>query len=138
VTGKEDGKLLKLNRTSRRAQNFACLYQDEGGNMSFSILWHARYGHINYGSLCLLKKNGVFGFPTIPRKLMQCDACILGKHSKYAFHDSNFKACRKLELIHSDLCGFMPVPSTNVNKYIMTFIDDNTKMCWVYVLKEKS
>ena len=32
----------------------------------------------------------------------------------------------------------MPVPSANGNKYIMTFIDDFTRMCWVYLLKEKS
>ena len=30
------------------------------------------------------------------------------------------------------------VPSANGNKYIMTFIDDYTKMCWVYLLKDKS
>ena len=45
---------------------------------------------------------------------------------------------RKFELIHSDLCGPMLVPSANGNKYIMTFIDDYTKMCWVYLLKNKS
>ena len=49
-----------------------------------------------------------------------------------------FRASRKLSLIHSDLCGPMPFPSANRNKYIMTFIDDYTRMCWVYFLKEKS
>jgi transposase InsO family protein len=32
----------------------------------------------------------------------------------------------------------MKVPSTNGIKYIMYFIDDYTRMCWVYFLKEKS
>ena len=32
----------------------------------------------------------------------------------------------------------MHVPSTNGNKYMMTFIDDYTRMCWVYLLKNKS
>ena len=49
-----------------------------------------------------------------------------------------FRASRKLGLIHSDLCGPMPVPSSNGNKYIMTFVDDFTRMCWVYLLKAKS
>ena len=31
----------------------------------------------------------------------------------------------------------MPVPSTNGNKYIMTFIDHCTRMCWVCLLKYK-
>lgn len=85
-----------------------------------------------------MKKNGVTGLPTIPRKLKQCDAYILEKHSKQSFHDSHSKAHRKLELIHSDLCGPMPIPSTNGNKYMMKFIDDYTRMCWVYLLNNKS
>jgi hypothetical protein len=85
-----------------------------------------------------LRKNGVSSFPTIPRKLKQCDACILGKHSKQPFHDSTSRACRKIELIHSYLYEPMHVPYANGNKYIMTFIDDYTMMCCVYLLKDKS
>jgi transposase InsO family protein len=70
--------------------------------------------------------------------LKQCDDCILGKQSKQPFHDSTSRACGKIELIHSDLCDPMPVPSANGNKYIMTFIDDYTRMCWGYLLKDKS
>jgi len=84
-----------------------------------------------------LKKNGVTGLPTIPRKFKQCDACTLGKHSKQSFHDSHSRAHRKLELINSDLSGPMHVPSANGNKYMMTFIDDYTRMCWIYLLKKK-
>lgn len=65
------------------------------------------------------------------------EGCVLGKHSKQPFHDSNFRACRKLELIHSDLCGPLPIPFATGNKYIMTLIDDYTRMCWVYLLKNK-
>ena len=69
---------------------------------------------------------------------MRCNAFILGKHRKQSFHDSHFIAHRKLELIHLDLCSPMLVPSTNGNRYMMTFIDDYTRMCWVYLLKNKS
>lgn len=31
----------------------------------------------------------------------------------------------------------MPIPSANENKYMMTFIDDYTRMCWVYLLTNK-
>ena len=64
--------------------------------------------------------------------------CILGKHSKLPFHESNFRASRKLELVHFDLCGPMPTPSANGNKYFMTFVDDYSRMCWIYTLKTKS
>ena len=79
----------------------------------------------------------VSGLHIIPRYLKQCDACILSKHPKQYFHDYNSKACRKLELIHFDLCGPMLIASTNGNKQLMYFIDDYTKMCQAYLLTHK-
>ena len=137
MTGVEDRKLLKLNGISSNWQNSANLAQ-HNSNLSSILLWNARFGHINYDSLILMKHKGVQVIPTIPRQLSQCDACILGKHSKQPFHDSMFWDSRKLSLIHSDLCGPMPVPSANGNKYIITFIDEFMRMCWVYLLKSKS
>jgi hypothetical protein len=32
----------------------------------------------------------------------------------------------------------MHIPYTNGNKYMMYFIDGYTRMCWVYLLKDKS
>jgi hypothetical protein len=86
----------------------------------------------------MLNKNGVFGLLTIPRNLQRCEACILGKHNKQHFRDSTSRAHRKLELIHSDLCGPTYGPSALGNKYIMICIDGYTKMCWVFLLKHKS
>jgi hypothetical protein len=71
----------------------------------------------------------VSSLPTIPRNLQQCGACILVKHNKQPFHDSTLGAHKKLDLIHSDLCGLMLVPFALGNRYIMTFIDDYTRMC---------
>jgi len=79
MTRMEDGRLLKLKGTSSHTQNVAYLSHHDVGIMSSSLLWHAIFFHINYDSLCLLRKNDDFGFPTIPRKLKQCDAFILGK-----------------------------------------------------------
>jgi len=124
MTRIEEERLLKLQGTSARAQNFLYSSHYDEGTFSSSLLWHARFGHLNYDSLRLLKKNDIIGLPTILRKLKQCDACILGKHSKKCFHDSHSRAHRKLELIHSYLCGPMSVPSANRNKYMMTFIND--------------
>ena len=107
----------------------------EKGNVSSSLLWHARFGHLNYNSLRLSRKNGVYGFPTIPNQRNKCDACILGKRSTQPFQESKFIACRKLELIHSDLCGPMPIPSAYGNECLMTFVDDYSRMFWVYLLK---
>ena len=106
--------------------------------MSSNLFWHEIFGHLNYNSLHLLRNNGVFGFPTIPKQNNKCDACILGKHSKKPFQEHKFRACRKLELIHSELCGLMPIPYANGTKYLMNFVDDYSRMFWVYLLKTKS
>ena len=67
MTGYKDGKLLKLKGSSARVQNYAYLSQHGEGILLSSLLWHARFGHLNYNSLRLLRKNGVFGLPTIQK-----------------------------------------------------------------------
>ena len=84
------------------------------------------------------KNNDASNFPTIPNKSKQREFLILGKYSKQPFHDSNSKACIKLELIHFDFCGPMHVVYENGNKYLMIFNDDYIRMCWFYSLKQKS
>lgn len=69
MTRMEDERLLKLKGTYAHTQNVAYLSHHNEGIMPFSLLWHARFGHINYDNLHLLRNNGVFGLPTIPRKL---------------------------------------------------------------------
>jgi hypothetical protein len=67
MTIMEDGRLMKLKRTSA-CTHVAYLSHHDASIISSSILWHARFGNINYDSLCLLRKNGVSGLPIIPRK----------------------------------------------------------------------
>ena len=43
-----------------------------------------------------------------------------------------------LELVHSDICGPMSTASLNNNVYFILFIDDFSRMTWVYFLKHKS
>lgn len=85
MMGIEEERLLKMQGTSAHAQNFSYNSHYDEGTFPSSLLWHAIFGHLNYDILCLLKKNGVTSLPRIPRKHKQCDAYILGKHSKPVF-----------------------------------------------------
>jgi hypothetical protein len=131
MIGWEDGRLLKLKGTFAQTHNFAYLSHHDEGTSSSSLLWHVRFGYINYDIVHMLNKNGVYVISTIPRNLQQCESCILSKHNKQHFHDSTSRAHRKIELIHSNLCVPMPIPSSFGYKYIITFIDDSTMMCWI-------
>jgi hypothetical protein len=62
IIGWEDEKLLKLKGTSTWTLNYIYLSHHDEGTLSSSLLWHDRFGHINYYSLCMLNKNGFFWF----------------------------------------------------------------------------
>ena len=59
-------------------------------------------------------------------------------HAQTISRIQNGKSKRKLQLIHSDICGPMQRQSLEGNKYIITFIDDYSHCCAVYLLKHKS
>ena len=117
--------------------NLACL---AGADDSISKLWHERFGHLNYGSLKLMStKNMVEGLPRINQVNEVCEACQLGKQHRDPFpSQSSGRSKRLLELVHSDLCGPMPVASLGGSRYFITFIDDFSRKVWLYFLKEKS
>ena len=103
-------------------------------------LWHRRYGHLNNKSLRTLhSKQLVNGLPKLKVVEKACIVCNIGKQHREAIPKrSQWRALRKLQLIHADICG--PItPSSNSNKrYILNFIDDFSRKSWVYFLSEKS
>jgi len=103
-------------------------------------LWHKRLGHTGHSNLKILQsKEMVTGLPKFNVEEGKCESCILSKHSRDPFpKESETRAKHKLELIHSDVCGPMQNSSINGSRYILTFIDDATRMVWVYFLKAKS
>lgn len=123
---------LKLETT-----NLSCFVGREKGT---SRLWHDRFGHLNYGSLKLLAtKNMVEGLPQINEEEGVCEECQFGKQHRNPFPShSSWQAEFPLDLVHSDLCGPMPVPSLGGRKYFISFIDDFSRKVWVCFLKEKS
>ncbi|GJZ04147.1 retrovirus-related pol polyprotein from transposon TNT 1-94 [Tanacetum coccineum] len=74
-------------------------------------LWHRRFSHLNFDYITLLsKKDIVIGLP-------------------------NSKG--RLNLLHMDLCGPMPVVSINGKKYILVIFDDYSRYTWTLFLRSK-
>ena len=48
------------------------------------------------------------------------------------------RSTRRLQLVHSDVCGPMQTESIGGHKYFVSFIDDYSRCCAVYFLKRKS
>ena len=69
------------------------------------------------------------------------DICVECIKRKQTSHISKYPATRStesLQLIHTDICGPFDVPSWNGEKYFITFIDDFSRYCYLYLLHEKS
>src|SRR5437667_10525917 len=52
------------------------------------------------------------------------------------FYPSDEKTTRKLERIHSDICGQFPESIGN-SVYMLNFLDDFTHWCWTVAIKDK-
>ena len=60
------------------------------------------------------------------------------KGHKNTYPPQPYKASRLFSMIHSDIWGPSRVPNLTKTKWFVSFIDDHTRICWVYLLKEKS
>ncbi len=105
-------------------------------------VWHRRLGHLNNSYVeQLSKKDMVDGMvheaSVYPEK--DCEACILGKMQRKSLpKQSEHRATRPYEVIHTDVCGPMQVKSKGGSEYLLTFTDDYSRYATVFFLKSKS
>lgn len=103
-------------------------------------LWHRRLGHINSDFLIKMPEV-VEGMP--PFKLGEkiqksnCEVCCEAKQNRLPFPAKGSRASDVLEIIHSDVCGPHEKLSIGGSRYFLTFIDDYSRMCFIYFLKSK-
>ncbi|MCO5589095.1 hypothetical protein L7F22_043061 [Adiantum nelumboides] len=139
TTGTLENGLFMLDRYEKQIQ--VCLAETKTRAMQDAELWHARFGHVGYGSLMTLQHHNMVHDLSLlempPRHV--CEGCVLGKMHRFGFsQDGSVRATRKLQFVHSDVCGPMRMPSMGNSLYFVTFIDDFSRFCWVYPLKAKS
>nr|GEV32540.1 zinc finger, CCHC-type [Tanacetum cinerariifolium] len=100
-----------------------------------SILWHARLGHVHFKRMQNMSKDGLI--PTIDMDAKKCKTCMLTKITKKPFQNVKREA-KVLELIHSNLCDLCATLSLGNKKYFVTFTDDASRLCYVYLLHSKN
>ena len=112
------------------------------GNLSASLsldldktlIWHLRLRHMSEKRLRVLEKQGVFEDDKLG-SLEFYEVCVLGKSSRTGFKTAMHNTKGTLDYIHSDLQGPAHTVSLGGAKYFLSFIDDYSRMVWVYVLK---
>ncbi|KAK4391658.1 Retrovirus-related Pol polyprotein from transposon RE2 [Sesamum angolense] len=99
--------------------------------LGFPLQWHSRLGH---PSLPTLQK-----ILPIDSARLECESCELGKHHRASFPPRVEKrSSSPFTLVHSDIWGPCRFESLRGFRYFITFIDDYSRMTWVYLLKDRS
>ena len=107
-------------------------------------LWHQRFGHLGYDNLARLTTmvEGINvtadEFRGVGNSGAICEPCALGKQHRQPFKASEPAATQPLELVHTDVCGPMPITSLGGNNYFVTLLDDYSKLSAVLPLPHKS
>ena len=100
--------------------------------------WHQRLGHIYLERVKRLLSLYRLDFETEEQSMPAiCATCIKAKHQRTYIRKPARRAERPFELIHSDLCGPIQVPSLSDARYFIIYVDDHTRHVWVYFLKSK-
>lgn len=104
-------------------------------------LWHRRLAHINSQDMQKMRNgivNGLNYESTIDITKSQCITCCEGKQMRLPFSHVGERSTETLHKIHSDVCGPMETNSLNGARYFLLFIDDYSRMTFIYFLKQKS
>ncbi|KAJ0611968.1 putative RNA-directed DNA polymerase [Helianthus annuus] len=96
-------------------------------------LWHRHLGHPSTRYLHLL-------FPKLfpSNKPINCETCVLAKSHRSTFKPNNTKVDSPFSLIHLEVWGPAPVIGEQNFRYFLLFVDDCTRMTWIYFLRHKS
>ena len=76
-------------------------------------------------------------FSKLPDSGFKCDTCILAKSHRVSYSTSLNKSDIPFALIHSNVWGPSPITTSSSIRLFVTFIDDCTRMIWLYLLKHK-
>ena len=138
-SGRESEGLYYLENVSQQTHKgaLACLANEhiQDKNKKEIWLWHRRLGHPSFGYLKKL-------FPSLFHKCnisdFLCKTCVKAKSHRVVFPLSNKKTDFPFSLIHTDVWGPAPQSTHNGKKWFINFVDDCTRVTWVYLLKHKS
>src|SRR5205823_11629208 len=91
-----------------------------------------KFGDNTFADLTISECEGDHG------SAQHCSSCEIGKHHRLPFHPvpKEKRRSKPLELVHSDLCE-CHVTSLGGGRYVLTFTDDCTRHCRVYILPNK-
>jgi hypothetical protein len=107
------------------------------------MLRHYRLGHPNF---MYLEKLVPSLFTNKNAKSFKCEVCQLSKHIRNNYPTISYKSSHPFVIIHSDpfviihsdVWGPLPVKNITGTRWFVSFVDDHTRLTWLFIMKEKS
>ena len=133
-TREQDGLYyLETSIPNRLSHSFSS--ESVSANKEKIWLHHNRLGHPSFRVIEIL-------FPSLFKSLsvenFHCEVCELAKHKRVPFPISNKRSSIPFYLIHSDIWGPSTIPNVSGARWFVSFIDDCTRVTWIFLLKHKS
>jgi transposase InsO family protein len=69
---------------------------------------------------------------------LKCETCIIAKSHRATYPLSMNKSMVPFALIHSNVWGLSPISTISSFRWFVIFVDDCTRMTWLYLLKHKN
>ncbi|KAL0411351.1 UNVERIFIED_CONTAM: Retrovirus-related Pol polyprotein from transposon TNT 1-94 [Sesamum latifolium] len=101
------------------------------------IIWHARLGHISKDRIRRLVDSKSLEIDNLDH-LPTCESCLKGKMTKKLFVGQSAIANGLLDLVYTDVCGPLSIPTRGGFSYFITFTDDHSRYGYVYLMRYKS
>ena len=104
-------------------------------------IWHQRFGHLNNKSLLKMASMGsVKGLALFKDQLDSsgnCRGCLQGKMCRAPFTSTRIKATGVGQVIHSDVCGPIQVPTPFGERFYVAFKDEFSGWTEIKLIRNK-
>ena len=67
-----------------------------------------------------------------------CEICQFAKHTGTSFPRLQYKPSTPFSLVHSDVWGPSRIKNISGARWFVSFVDDHTRLTWVFLMKNKS
>jgi transposase InsO family protein len=134
---KEHGGLYYLSDTRIGQKVLSTALQSQSKSSPAAQIWlqHKRLGHPPFP---LMKRMFPSLFSNQSVESFKCDICQFFKHTRTTFPSSLTKSVESFDLIHYDVWGPAPVSNISGARWFVSFIDDCSRVTWIFLMNNKS
>lgn len=120
------------------AATSAAAPRDNSKTKELLLKWHKRLAHAGMSQIELIAKTNsslppqLRSIGSLYQQIPPCRPCMVSQRHRETFGRSIKSATRPLEIVHIDISGINRTMSVSNKFYFLVFLDDYTRMTWVY------